>query len=79
MAVISRLLHTTTGKYLLSVILGLGIASLFRSVCKGRNCVMYSAPPRDEIDEKVFKFDEKCYSYTPKHTKCDKKKKIVAY
>lgn len=79
MAVISRLLHTTTGKYLLSVILGLGIASLFRSVCSGRNCDVYSAPPREEIDEKVFKFDGKCYAYTPKHVKCDNKKKIVAY
>ncbi len=36
---LSKFFHTTTGKYLMSIILGLGLASLFRKVCKDKNCL----------------------------------------
>jgi hypothetical protein len=74
---LSKFLHTETGRILMSIILGLGLATLFRRVCKGKNCIVYKAPPIDEIDDKVYKFGEKCYSYKNVSVKCDTKKQII--
>ena len=76
---VSKLLHTPTGKILLSIILGLGIASLFRTVCKGRSCVEYYAPSLEEMRDKVFKYDGKCYTYEPEQKNCDKTKEILVF
>ena len=74
-----KFVHTHTGKILMSVILGFGIASLFREVCKNRRCIIFKAPPLAELKDKVYKFDNKCYKYTTKQTKCDKSKKTVRF
>ena len=74
-----KFVHTHTGKMLMSVILGLGIASLFRVACKNKRCIEFHAPPLEELKDKVYKFDNKCYKYTTKQTKCDKTKKTVRF
>ena len=76
---LSKLLHSPTGKIMLSIILGLGIASLFRSACKGRNCVEYHAPPLDEVKDQTFKFNGKCYTYESSHVKCDTNKEMLEF
>jgi hypothetical protein len=76
---LGRFVHTETGKYIMSILLGFGLASLFRAVCKEKNCLIFHAPPLDEIDGKIYSYDEKCYSYVPTATKCDKNKKIVTF
>jgi hypothetical protein len=73
----SKFLHGETGRILMSIILGLGLATLFRKACKGRNCVVQKAPPLDEIDGKIYKFQNKCYKYNSVSVKCDKNKKFV--
>ena len=42
---LEKYIHTRTGRIILSIVLGLGVASLFRSVCKGRNCILFHAAP----------------------------------
>lgn len=74
-----RFLHTKNGKIILSLLLGFGLASLFRAVCKDKKCLIFSAPPLNEIDSKVFRVDNKCYSYKPVSTKCDTNKKIIPF
>jgi len=74
---LSKFLHTESGKYLMSIILGFGLATLFRTVCKGKNCLIVKAPPLDEIEDKIYKHQGKCYKFTPVTTKCDAKKKNV--
>ena len=56
---LGKLVHTQTGKYVLSVILGLGLASFFRTVSKGKNCIAFNVPPIEEIKDEVFKDDKK--------------------
>ena len=34
-----KFLHTQTGKIVMSILLGFGLASLFRTVCKNNNCL----------------------------------------
>jgi hypothetical protein len=76
---LSKFIHTKTGKLLMSILLGFGIATLFRKVCDGKKCIIYHAPPLEEIKDKTFKYDDKCYKFTTNNTKCDSNKKIVEF
>ena len=76
---LAKFFHSETGKQMLSIILGLGIASLFRNVCKDKNCIIFKAPPLDDIKDKVYKYNNKCYKYNPVSVKCDASKKIVEF
>ena len=60
---INRILHTDFGKKLISIILGLGIASLFRKVCNDRNWLVFKGPEIDIVDNKIFKQNGKCYKF----------------
>lgn len=75
----SKLLHTTNGRYILSAILGFGLATIFRTVCKDKNCLIFKAPPLDQIDNKVYKFQDKCYKYTSVSKACDSAKEVVSF
>jgi hypothetical protein len=74
---LQRFLKTKEGNIFMSVILGFGLATCFREVCKGQHCYKFVAPPMEDIKEKVFKYDGKCFKYTANQTKCDKTKRIV--
>jgi hypothetical protein len=74
---LSKFLYSTTGKYLISILLGIGLATLFRSACKGKNCVVFEAPPLNEIENTIYKHDNKCYKYKPVAISCNKNKKSV--
>lgn len=72
-----RLLYSLTGRIVISVLLGLGIATLFRTVCDGPECTSFVSAPMELITDKQFKFDGKCYKYKPSATSCKADKKIV--
>ena len=76
---LSRFLHSENGKIFMSILLGFGLASLFRAVCKDKDCLIFHAPPLEEIKDKIYKHDNKCYKYTTKSTTCDKSKRIVPF
>ena len=59
---LGKFLNTPTGKIMMSIILGFGLASLFRTVCKEKNCLIFMAPPHDEIDGKIYKYQDIHYS-----------------
>ena len=76
-----RLFKTEAGKNIISIILGLGLASLFRQACNEKNCIYFQGPIIKDIEDKVFKSDGACYSYKAEHVNCDaaaqSNKKIV--
>jgi hypothetical protein len=37
----------------MSILLGFGLATLFRTVCKGKNCVVVKAPEFEEVNGKI--------------------------
>jgi len=74
-----KFIHSKTGKIITSILMGFGLATLFRTVCKDKECIVFHAPPLEEISEKTYKFDNKCYQYKPVPTKCDPKKKIISF
>jgi hypothetical protein len=72
-----RLLHTSIGKGFISIMLGLGLASLFRKVCKDKDCIVFSGPVISEIQDKTFKYGKECYTYTPETAPCDSTRRTV--
>ena len=51
---IDKLFKTDAGKKLMSIILGLGLATLFRESCKSRNCLIYQSSPLADLTSKVI-------------------------
>jgi hypothetical protein len=72
-----RLFHSDVGKNIISIILGLGLATLFRKVCNDKNCIQFNGPIIGDIEDKIFKHGDKCYKYTTESDKCDSTKRIV--
>ena len=74
-----KFIHTETGKIVMSVLLGFGLASLFRTVCKDNNCRIFHAPPLDEFKDKIYKNNDKCVKYIPVPTKCSLNAKTITF
>ena len=76
---LNKFVKSNTGKYVMSILLGIGLATIFRQVCKGSNCSVQKAPPLDEINDKIYKFDGKCYQFERINGKCNTNKQIVEF
>jgi hypothetical protein len=74
---VKRMLHTHLGQFFISVLLGLGLATLFRKVCSEKNCIDFRGPILSDFDGKIYKHNDKCYTYSVEPAKCDNMKKIV--
>jgi hypothetical protein len=74
-----RFVHTENGKYIMSMLLGFGLASLFRTVCKDKNCLIFHAPPLDQFKDKIYKSNGKCVKYNHIATKCSTNAKIIDF
>lgn len=72
-----RLLYTEWGQVFISVLLGLGLATMFRQVCSGKNCLVFNGPVISEIDGKIYKFGEYCHKYDLNATSCSGVKKVI--
>jgi hypothetical protein len=64
------LIESENGQILVSVILGLGLAALFRKACKDNQCIVISGPKAQEVDEVYYKYKDDCYKYTPEQIPC---------
>jgi hypothetical protein len=76
MAHLGKFVHTRTGKIIMSMILGLGFASLFRTVCKNYDCIQLYAAPLEKIENKIFQIGNKCVKYKYSVAKCENKNLI---
>lgn len=63
-------LRSKEGAMLTSVLLGLGLASMFRYTCVGDSCVVVQAPDFEELSRTIYEMDGNCYKYTPSATVC---------
>ena len=68
-----KVLNTKIGSVIVSIILGLALASLFKKTCNTNNCVIIKGPPLKQIEGKVFAFDNKCYKYKAEAATCKAK------
>ena len=74
---LKRLLNTDLGRFFISVILGIGLATLFRKACTDKNCITFNGPVIDEVHGKIYQFGEFCYKYELVPDKCNANKQTV--
>jgi hypothetical protein len=63
--------YSKTGIVLTSIIWGLGLAAMFRRVCKDRSCIVMKAPNPEWMKKQVMKEKEDCYQMIPENSQCD--------
>lgn len=70
MGLLDKITHDDKAPIILSVIWGVGLAILFRRSCRNRQCIIIKGPKPEEMENKIYSFDDKCYKYTAKTTSC---------
>lgn len=70
---LKKLLKNDLGRIIISCVLGLGLASLFKKVCVDDNCLIIKSPPDDKIRNKIFEEEGKCYKYHKHSVSCPAK------
>ena len=74
---LNRLLNTEMGRVFISMLLGIGLATLFRRACNDKNCIVFNGPIHTDFEGKTYKYGEKCYKYSISPTKCDSMKRVI--
>jgi hypothetical protein len=69
-----KLVETPGVAAIISFMLGLGLASMLRPVCKGPECLVVRGPPVQDIRNAVYQFGTKCVEFQPKAVECPKDK-----
>jgi hypothetical protein len=62
---------------LISLLLGFGLAAIFRPLCKGPECLVLRGPPVSKIRGSVYQFGSKCVEFNAKPVECPKQGEIV--
>ena len=68
---LNDIMNNPLGRIIVSIILGLGLATLFRKVCSGNNCIIVKGPSPNDINKYYYKIDDDCFKYTPYATQCN--------
>ena len=68
--ILINFMKTNTGRNIVSIILALGLACILRIACKEANMVIIKGPPLESTENKIFSFDNKCYSYKTIASSC---------
>ena len=79
MGIIDTFVSSDYGKIIISIIWGIGLASLFRKSCKGENCILFKGPPLDKIQDQIYEHEKNCYKFQEHSVKCGGKEKTVEF
>jgi hypothetical protein len=72
-----KMTHTYTGRIIMSVLLGFGLASMFREICKGNNCLKFKSPNNEKLKDTIYSHGDKCYKFFSHTINCTKDKTYV--
>lgn len=72
---IKQFMGSKSGVFILSVILGLGLACMFKMSCDSQSCIVYKMP--DYSEKKIIKYNDKCYEPNEHMETCDPNKEII--
>lgn len=76
---VTRILQSEAGRVVVSILLGLGVASLFRKGCDALNCLNFRAPDVDDIEKNVYRYGDGCVKYAHRAVPCSKTMVQVNY
>ena len=74
---LQEVMHTKIGQILISIILGIGLASIFRRSCKASECFSFHAPKPGDIEKKIYSHGGKCFSFHTETVPCTAEKPIA--
>ena len=63
---------------IISIVLGFGLACIFRPLCKGPDCLVIRGPPVNEIRGAVYQFGAKCVEFDAKAVECPSKSSKIS-
>lgn len=58
------------GCIMVSILLGLGLATMFHKVCVGRSCVIVKGPNVDYVTKHMWRHGDDCFRYKVKDVDC---------
>lgn len=70
---IKEFFQSRVGIIAVSIIWGLGLATMFRKACEGKTCniIKYNSPNPDDIKKSYYNYGTgQCYQYEPIITEC---------
>ena len=76
---LQKAIHTKWGQIIISLILGLGLASLFRKACNELNCLNFTAPKTSEVEKTIYKHANECYKFKALSKPCNKDIRSVRF
>lgn len=68
---VKAILDSKMGSIIISIILGLGLAAMFRKACKDNRCIMIKGPKMEDVDKYYYKINSDCYKYSPVIIECN--------
>jgi len=74
---IKKIIESKNGVFILSAVLGLGLACIFKMSCDSHNCIVYKAPEYDE--KRIIRYNDKCYEAHEHMQTCDATKTIIEH
>lgn len=66
-----EILKTSNGKILVSIILAVGLSCILQMSFNNANIVIINGPEIEQTYNKIFSFDNKCYSYKTVTANCN--------
>ena len=63
--------QTRGGGILISALLGLGLATVFRRACVGGTCYVVHGPSVEHVTGHVWRVDDRCFVYVQEPAECD--------
>ncbi|MAV56949.1 MAG: hypothetical protein CMI79_05425 [Candidatus Pelagibacter sp.] len=73
---LQKIMHTKLGQILISIILGFGLASIFRRTCKETDCFSFYAPKPSKVEKNIYTHGGNCYSFKTETLPCSTKNPI---
>lgn len=74
---LKEIINSKRGRYVFSILLGLGLATIFRQSCKSNNCLLFKAPTLDKIKNRTFSYNNKCYKFNEYAITCNRDSRVL--
>jgi hypothetical protein len=70
---IFKVLTNPRSKIFISILLGIGLAAVFKRTCgDGKKCMVIKGPKSADVSDHIYRINGGCYKYEPEVVKCAK-------
>jgi hypothetical protein len=64
-------LENEAGQIMASIVLGLGLAAVFRKACHDNKCIVIKGPSLEDTKKFYYKLNDDCYKYERVDVACE--------